>query len=74
MNIHKERRVGCLTHRVLLALPATVSELAALEDRSVRQMNSILCYLRNRGMVRITDKYGMRYQIRGPLPRLWERA
>ena len=60
--------------RILHALPATVCELAAIEETTVRAINAILCYLRGRGLVRRTDKRGERQESRGRYPHLWERV
>lgn len=62
------------TQRVMRALPATVCELAALEDVSVKRINALLCHLRNGGNVRRTDRRGFRYGRRGRAPSIWERA
>ena len=59
--------------RVLHSLPATVTELAALEGTTVRRMNAMLCWLRGLGLVRRTDRRGDKQPGRGPWPHLWVR-
>ena len=62
------------TGRIRNALPATVCELAALEQTTVRDVNAILCNLRQQGLARITNRHGVRYSKFGPAPKIWERA
>lgn len=59
------------TQRILHSLPATVCELAALEETTVKQINAHLYNLRCRGMVERTEVRGMRYGKRGPKPSMW---
>jgi len=57
--------------RILRALPATVCELAALEETTVRLINAQLCRLRSEGLAVRTKSRGMRYGKRGPCPAFW---
>ena len=63
-----------LTQRVLYALPATASELAAAENVHFDSVNCALKELRERGLVRRTERRGIRYGARGRLPSFWERT
>ena len=60
--------------RILHALPATVCELAAIEETTVRNINADLCYLRDLKLVRRTDRRGERYENRGRFPHICERV
>lgn len=60
--------------RILVSLPATSVEVAAMLDHTPRRTNALLCYLRRRGLVRMTDRVGQRYAVTGPRPRIWERV
>ena len=60
------------TDRILKALPATATELAAIEQTSVKNIHATLCYLRGLGLAHKTDRHGERHQVRGPRPFLWD--
>jgi len=63
-----------LTTRILHALPATSTELAALESTTVRRINAILQWQHQLGRCRKTDnKVRPTTQRRGPWPALWIR-
>ena len=64
-----------MKQRILCSLPATVGELAALEGRTVHQMNALLYYLRLRGLVRRSERRVPKGpHIRGCAPSLWVRT
>lgn len=63
-----------LTERVLYALPATLPELCSIFEKPSPLINSTLCNLRLRGLIRRTDRRGQRYNERGALPHIWERT
>lgn len=60
--------------RVLEALPATAPELAAIFERTTKQMNAMLYWLSLKGKCRRTDREGMWMGPRGRYPHLWERT
>lgn len=61
------------TTRVLKGLPATATELAALEGTTVKIIHATLCYLRGQGLCYKTDRAGHREPgMRGPKPRFWD--
>jgi Mn-dependent DtxR family transcriptional regulator len=63
-----------LSQRILSGLPATLPELVAIADSTTPLVNAMLCHLRERGLVRRSDRRGERQNERGRLPRIWERV
>lgn len=66
--------VGSLAHRAYMSLPATASELSSTLGRRISMVLKLLGYMQSRGLVRRTDKQGVRHGSAGRLPCIWERT
>ena len=61
--------------RILAALPATSTELAAIESSTVRRINADLQEMKQRGLCRRTDRRVQPSEKRrGRWPALWVRS
>ena len=60
--------------RILLELPATTPELAAIIGSDVRHINAQLCELRTLGLVKRSDRRGQKQPGPGRYPHLWVRT
>ena len=63
-----------LTQQLLNTLPATLGEIAAMLRADKHQINALLDQQRLRGLVKRSDRYGMRDGARGRKPAIWVRT